>query len=111
MDSKKIIETLVKIAEKQQKAIEKLAQIQTAPQHMEPAKPELNQVEVIKAALPPAVLAMIQKGPDGMVAAADRLDVKLGPGATQSTVTTIQNVVNQLASHNKLPFVLKVNPV
>ena len=64
MDSKKVLEKLLKIASNQQKIIMKLAQDQgvvpaMAPQHMDPNKPELRPAEKVLNALSPAVKQVV----------------------------------------------------
>lgn len=106
MDSKKVIEQLVKIAASQQKIINKLAQ-QLQPQSFDAAKPELHAAQAVLAVLPANVKALVTS----MDAVGDELRTSFKPGATQATVSSIQHVVDSLVQQNKLPFPMKVTPV
>jgi hypothetical protein len=116
MDSKKIIEKLIKIAEKQQKIIEKLAQqaeltvgdpkasaAPTAPAATSltpnPTAPK-READTILASLPvnlkPAVALLEVHG--------GTVSVKFKPGqATQQNYDAVKNLVQQLQTANKLP--------
>ena len=75
MDTKKVIAKLVKIAQSQQKIINKLAQVPLAEapltQHLDPAQTQHSPAKAVLDALPPAVRAVIvnleERGNDMMV--------------------------------------------
>ena len=93
MDSKKVIEQLVKIAEKQQKIINKLAQ--EMPQALQPQSTQKRPAEAILAALPPNVKA----GVEILEVHGEEVRLRLKPGGNQQavydgvmkTVTDLQN--------------------
>lgn len=61
MDTKKLLSKLVKIAESQQKMINKLAQQMPPPQDLKPAPTQKNPAEVLYASLPPALKNNIER--------------------------------------------------
>lgn len=112
MDSKKVIEKLVKIAENQQKIINKLAQTltestQPAPQSFDPQHPELRVADVVMQHLPQGVKESVKQ----MDAKGDTLNVYFQPGkASQQAVGAITGVVQNLYNKRQIPFAYKVNP-
>lgn len=99
MDSKKILEKLLSIATKQQKAIEKLAQVIPA------SMPTLNQHTPREAQ---AILSSLSPAVRGTVAILEVhgtvVKVRFQPGkGSDAAFQAIQNTVNALASTGKLP--------
>lgn len=97
MDSKKVIEKLLKIAANQQKIIMKLAQAQELSQSLpDPNKPQLRPADAVLKALPPAtrqVVNTLEEHGDDML-------VQFKPGQkTQlnydAVLKTLQNLTNQ----------------
>lgn len=123
MDSKKVIEKLIKIAEQQQKIIQKLAQVlppdalptsatsfndgkepgavsAAPPNSLAPAAPSKREAETILTALPagvkPAVANIEVRG--------GSVYITFQPGkATQQVYEAVKNVVQQLQNANRLP--------
>ena len=106
MDSKKVIETLVKIAEKQQKIIQKLVEAQSlTPQKMEPSHAPKHPAQAILEALPPNVRALLT---GSQVEVHDKAVTALvKPGQSDQTLDSVQKsvqaTVSQLAQNNVLP--------
>ena len=105
MDSKKIIEQLVKIAVKQQKIINRLAQAtptgsDPAPQHLEPAASQKRPAEAILAELKePAKSAVPRVEVHG-----NTVHVWFNPGkASQAAFKAVSNAVVALQNRNELP--------
>ncbi len=103
MDSKKVIAQLIKIADKQQKIINRLAQAlpapdaQEAPQHLEPATSTKRPAEAILAALPP------NSGVQILEVHGEEVKVKVKPGANQQAVYNIvSKTVTSLQQSNVL---------
>lgn len=102
MDSKKVIAQLIKIAEKQQKIINRLAQAapagsEPAPQHLEPATTTKRPAEAILAALPP------NSGVQILEVHGEEVKVRAKPGANQQAVyNAVFKTVTQLQQSNVL---------
>lgn len=102
MDSKKVIEKLLSIAEKQQKIIQKLAQTPgngLPPQALEPSQPTLREADVILHALPTNVRPLVARlevhGQDVLV--------QFVPGkASDPAFAAVQNTVSNLQQQNVL---------
>lgn len=108
MDTKKVIEQLVKIADKQQQIINKLAQIQTPPTDLHPAAPSHDVIAALHKAAPAAMKLV---DPSGSRLAGDKVQLKFLPGATQQTVQTLQQTVDHLVRTNAVaggPFTIVV---
>lgn len=117
MNQKKIIEQLVKIAEKQQKLINKLAQQRLGdpgapppPQSLPtPPHPNLDVGKTVLDALPPqvkpAIKALIPKG--------DTLEVSFAGAPNQAALDAVTHTVQKLLNAKPpiLPFAYKVVPV
>lgn len=104
MDSKKVIAQLIKIAEKQQKIINKLAQAlpdaSNAPQDLAPNAPKhVRPVEALKAKIKakgvPGVIQVEQKGQD--------LVVVFQPGQMNASWDKVQEAYNEAVSDQSLP--------
>jgi hypothetical protein len=102
MDSKKVIEKLVKIAENQQKIINKLAQslsTEPPPQSLpEPARPQFKPADAVLNALAPGLRASLVT----LEEHGNEIWVKFKPGqATQARLdaitATVQKVLTQKA--------------
>ena len=98
MESKKIIQTLIKIAENQQKIIEKLAQ-QLPPQTLSVGDPTKKDAAAILHALPPTVKPLVATvevhGSDVMV--------QFHPGQdSDQAFQAVVNTVNSLQRNNVL---------
>ena len=110
MDSKKVIEKLVRIAANQQKIINKLAQqaaMQPPAQGLAPATPTHDVIAKLQEVAPD--LMNLVEMPNSRVSGTDLL-LKFKPGATQNTVQAIQAKVNELVNKNLVaggPFVVK----
>ena len=115
MNTKDALQTLLKIAQKQQKMIEKLAQLTNQPlppQHLAPQKPVLNAADVVKAALSPMVAATVQMITERQGSEGPTLEVKFLPGkASQAALDHIIKVVQHLVHTNKLSFAYAVKAV
>ncbi len=104
MDSKKVLEKLLKIASNQQKIIMKLAQDQgavpvMAPQHLDPNKPELRPADKLLQALPanikPVVTTIEEHGSDMLV--------QFKPGQkTQPNYDAVLKTMQDLTNQNVL---------
>lgn len=104
MDTKKIIQKLVALAEKQQKIITKLAQAvpaaqtgpELAPQHLDPNKPNLRPAEAVLNALSPntrkTVVNLEEHGSDMMVGFAPGQKTQQNYDAV---LATLQKLTNQ----------------
>jgi hypothetical protein len=108
MDSKKVIETLVRIATNQQKIINKLADgLQPPPTALEPATPSHNVLaKLVEAA--PQLMALVDLSQSRLVGF--ELQLKLKPGANQATPQQVAAKANELASKNLVaggPFTAK----
>ena len=123
MDSKKVIEQLIKIAEKQQRVIEKLAQaippgsLPTSgvsyvpgkdptppaappPTPVAPAPPSKREAETILTSLP----ANLKPAVKNVEVHGNGVYVTFQPGkATQPVYDAVKNLVQQLQTANKLP--------
>lgn len=105
MDSKKVLEKLLKIAENQQKVIQKLAQQQMGamPQNIAPQEATKRDATAILAALPPAVKSAVANlevhGSDVMVRFQPGKGTDQVFNAILSTVQNLQNS-NTLTSKN-----------
>lgn len=107
MDEKKVIEQLVKIAEKQQKIINKLAQ--QLPQSLPaPAHPELHAGKVVMDALPGNVKSLIKDITPKGDALAVSFSGAPNQGALDAVTQTVQKLLN--AKPPILPFAYKVVP-
>lgn len=100
MDSKKVIEKLLKIATNQQKIIMKLAQAQELAQSLpDPNKPQLRPADKLLQALPPAVkqtVTTIEEHGDEML-------VQFQPGKkTQQNLDAVVRVMQSLTDQNVL---------
>ena len=112
MNTNQAIKTLLKIAQNQQKMIERLAQLSNQPlppQHLEPVKPELHPEDVVLENLSPNVRAALRSTMP-IVARGNELRVYFNPGhATQANLNYITKVVQHLVNANKLPFAYTVS--
>lgn len=125
MDSKKIIEKLIKIAENQQKIIMKLAQAQglppdalptggstfggghempTAtqppPQHLEPSGTQKNPEAVFYGAMTPAQRGLLAAAP---VTRDNQMQIRFKPGqATQPNYDGLLKLLQNLTNQNKI---------
>jgi hypothetical protein len=101
MDQKKVIESLIRIAENQQKIIRKLAQNAELTQSLEPKQNlTTHEAGTIMAALPPAVKAAVET----LEVHGSQVVVKFHPGkASDQVFNAIVNVVNNLQQTNTLP--------
>ncbi len=119
MDSKKVIEQLVKIAEKQQRIINKLVEAQALPQpgaglppqQLEPVHPELHPGQIIMQHLTPDLKASVK---DIKLRGGNTLDVYFQPGrASQPVVDRLIALVNKLSTppNAQLRQAYTVNPV
>ena len=110
-NDKDLIQKLLKIAEKQQQIITKMAQTMKPalePQKIEPKHPELHVAQLVLNNLPPAAAATVES----IVPKADTLEVYFKPEkASQQTLDTITYTVQRLLSKGKLPFAYKVKYV
>lgn len=114
MDSKKVIEKLLKIASNQQKIIMKLAQEQglapaptpvMAPQHLDPNKAEKQTARAVLNALTPAVRQTIVNLEDK----GEEMHVGFKPGqATQANYNAILQTMQKLTDQNILPHAYKL---
>ena len=95
MDTKKVIEKLVKIAEKQQQIINKLAQIQTPPTGLHPAAPTHNVLGKLQEVAPDLMklVDVVNSRQSG-----NHLQLKFKPGATGATVQALQHKVDELVN-------------
>jgi hypothetical protein len=119
MDTQKVLQTLLKIAQnqqtmikEQQKQIEQLKQAQLLPpQKLDPNKPELHPEQLVLESLHPSVRAVLQQ-PTPIAARGTELQVSFQPGkASQSALDHITKTVQHLVSQNKLPFPYTVRAV
>lgn len=99
MDTKKVLERLIKIADSQQKIINKLAQELPPPQDLKPAPTQKNPQDVLMAALTPALQSQIQllrpRGGD--------MEVKFNEGqATQSNYNMVLRTLQKLTNEGKI---------
>jgi hypothetical protein len=112
MDSKKVLEKLLKIASNQQKIIMKLAQDQgvvptLTPQHMDPNKPQLRPADKVLQALPPAVRQTVNT----LEEHGNEMRVQFQPGkATQPNYDAVLKTLQDLTNQNVLQraYTLKV---
>ena len=106
---KELIQKLLKIAEKQQQIITKMAQKLTPdPQKIEPKHPELHVAQLVMNSLPHPAAATVES----LVPKADTLEVYFRPGqASQQALDTITYTVQHLLTKGKLPFAYKVKYV
>jgi len=101
MDTKKVLEKLVKIAEDQQKIITKLAQdrLGVAPTSLKPAATQKEPDRVLAANLPPAVKAVV----DRVFTGHDAIYVKFNEGhATQANYGAVLRVLKQLTNSGQI---------
>jgi hypothetical protein len=105
MDSKKVIEKLIKIAEQQQKVIQKLVQAQAEPIPTSLAPDAIHQnitqddAAVILAALPPQVKAAIAN----LAVQGSTVNVKFQPNkGTDQVFNAIVSTIGQLQQGRKL---------
>lgn len=108
MDSKKVIEKLLKIASNQQKIIMKLAQEQglapaatpvMAPQHLDPNKSEKQAARAVLNALAPAVRQTV----NNLEEHGDEMRVQFQPGkATQANYDAVLKTMQDLTNKNVL---------
>lgn len=106
-NDKELIQKLLKIAEKQQQIITKLAQVaaEPAPQKYAPKHPELHVAQLVMNSLPHPLAATVQD----LVATRDILEVYFRPGmASQQALDGITKVVQGLSVKGMLPFAFKV---
>lgn len=105
-NDKELIQKLLKIAEKQQQIITKLAQaVEPAPQKYAPKHPELHVAQLVMNSLPHPLAATVQD----LVATRDILEVYFRPGmASQQALDGITRVVQGLSTKGMLPFAFKV---
>lgn len=109
MSDKEAIKILLKIAEKQQKAIMKLAQGLNAPAQELPAPvhPNLREAETILAALPANVKGTVhglEVHPSNDPVFDGEVKVKFAPGkASDAAFNAVKKTVENLASRNMLP--------
>ena len=101
MDHKKVIESLVKIAENQQKIIHKLAQSMPLTQSIEPKQNiTTHEAGTIMNSLPPAVKAAVEN----LEVHGSEVSVKFHPGKGSDQVfNAIVAIVNNLQNTNVLP--------
>lgn len=115
MDTQKALQTLLKIAQNQQKMIEeqqkqiaKLAQLthqQLSPQKLEPVAPEMHPGDLVLAHLPPQVRAAVRS----ILPHGTELHVIFQPNkGSMAALNAITNTVQQLVNQNKLPFAYTV---
>src|SRR5579885_1059565 len=104
MDTKKAIQTLIKIAENQQKVINKLAQQAggdlhaTPPTHIDPAKTVKDSASVFRAAIPQGMVTDV-KADDN----AGSMIVTFAPGKmTQQNYDTLLGILQKLTNENKI---------
>lgn len=120
MDTRKTLQTLLKIAqnqqkmiEKQQKQIDKLAQLssqQLSPMRLEPVRPQLHGGDLVLSHLPKNV----QDSVETIMAhdASKEMRVKFKPGHTSpGAFNAIVQTVQKLVSSNQLPFAYTVKVV
>lgn len=108
-NTKKLLEKLVKIAESQQKMINKLAQALPPPQDLEPAPTQKSPQEVLMAALPANLKAIVVR----LFTRAGDMYVKFSEGnATQANYNAVLNVMQKLTREGKIQqaFALKLLP-
>lgn len=99
MDSKKILEKLFAIASKQQKIIEKLAQVAPPAQDFSTAAPNTREAQTILAALPPAVRPAVAI----LEVHGNDVKVRFQPGkSSDAAFQAIQQTVTSLQQQNKL---------
>lgn len=110
MDSKKVIEKLVKIAETQQKVIQKLAQqagLQPPPTALRPATPTHNVLGKLQE-VAPQLMALVEVA--GSKQLGNELHLKFKPGATQATLQGLLAKLQELTTKNEVaggPFTIK----
>lgn len=111
MDNSKILKSLLAVVEKQQNALKKLAQA-LPPQNLGSAGPTLRTAEVIMQQPEYAKFAPYIERLE-VSEATDEVKVKFKAGATQNTVTALQQLVDSLVSSNTITRgnPLKVTPV
>lgn len=107
-DNNETLKKLLAIVQKQQKVIEKMAQMQLQPQKVEPIAPSMHPEEVIKQHLPSVVNnAIYSLKPQGNV-----LWVSFKQGmASQAAFDTLLKTVQNLVNKNLLPFAYQVKAV
>lgn len=113
MNTNDAIKTLLKIAQSQQKMIERLAQaLPLKSQTFEPGKPELRPADVVLNALPPSIHSMVENIEEKLEGMDHFLDIRFKPGkASQAALDYIVRVVQQLTKANKLSFPYTVRAV
>lgn len=114
MDSKKVIEKLLKIASNQQKIIMKLAEEQgltptstpvMAPQHLDPNKAEKQTARAVLNALNPAVKQTIVNLEDK----GSEMHVRFKPGqSSDANFNAILQTMQNLTTQNVLPHAYKL---
>lgn len=100
MDSKKVIEKLVKIATQQQKIINKLAQIPVPPQSLPIAQDIGGPTALVKGLVPPQTAKAIMS----LVGGGDSYTVEFAAGQnTQANYDAVLRAIAQLVKSAKLP--------
>ncbi len=104
MDSKKVLEKLVKIAENQQKVINKLAQqagLQPPPTGLAPATPGHDVIAALKSHLPANVQSVINLASPDTKVVGNSVQVATKPGGnTQAVMNAISKTLSDLVSKN-----------
>jgi len=102
------LKKLLAIVQKQQKALEKLAQMQNIPQSFKPVHPALKPELVIEQNLPADVKAKILQ----LKAQGNVLWVSFKHGmATQAALDAVVKTVQALLNKNLIPFAYEVKAV
>lgn len=104
MDSKKVIEKLIKIAEQQQKIIQRLAQAtpMTAPSptNINPVQPPKREAETILTSLPPNLKPLVAN----IEVHGNAVYVTFQAGkSSQQAFDAVKRLVQQLQESNQLP--------
>lgn len=104
MDSKKVIEKLIKIAETQQKVIQKLAQAipmaAPSPTNINPAAPPKREADTILGSLPANLKPIVAN----IEVHGNTVSVTFQPGkSTQQAYDAVKRLVQQLQQTNQLP--------
>lgn len=104
MDSKKVLEKLVKIAESQQKAINKLAQqvgLQPPPTGLTPAAPAHDVITALKTHLPANVQRLVDLANPGTKVVGNSVQLATKPGGnTQAVMNAVSKTLADLVSKN-----------